>query len=54
MNSILNAMRSAARKHLEYRETLHEFDNMSERQLNDIGVHKADTRKAARRAVYGK
>lgn len=53
MNSMIGALRSAARKRRSYRNTVHELSAMSERQLSDIGVYGTDRQSFARRAVYG-
>ncbi len=53
MNTMIGALRSAARKRRSYHNTIQELNAMSERQLSDIGLYGTDTRSFARRVVYG-
>ncbi len=37
-----------------YRQTLRELDGLSDRDLNDLGLHRAEVERVALEAAYGK
>lgn len=53
MTGMFNTLRAAARKRKEYNGIVSELDALTERELNDIGISRADTHRIAREAVYG-
>jgi uncharacterized protein YjiS (DUF1127 family) len=53
MTSMLSSLRAAARKRKEYNGIVSELNALTERELADIGISRADTHRIAREAVYG-
>lgn len=41
----------ARARHARYTQAVFELETMSERELNDIGIHRADIRRVAREAA---
>ncbi len=54
MAGMFDTLRNAARKRKEYNGIVAELSALSDRELNDIGVARADAGQIAREAVYGK
>ena len=51
--ALRTALVEAAEKRRVYRDTLHELENLSQRELEDMGIAPASIRKIAYEAVYG-
>ena len=42
------------RRYSQYRQTLRELDSLSDRELNDLGLHRAMIEQVSLDAAYGK
>jgi len=47
------ALRRTIADYRAYRKTLEELDNLTDRDLNDLGLARADIPRIARETVYG-
>ena len=41
------------RLHAQYRKSVEEMEDLSDRTLSDLGIHRSDIRRVAREAIYG-
>ncbi len=53
MNGFSQKIRKAASQYSEYRRIVSEIEGLSQREADDIGIHRNDARAIARHAVYG-
>lgn len=53
MRGLSTKLRHAAQQYSEYRRIVTEIEGMSQREADDLGIHRNDARDIARRAVYG-
>jgi uncharacterized protein YjiS (DUF1127 family) len=44
---------AAWRLHAQYRKSVEEMEDLSDRTLSDLGIHRSDIRRVAREAIYG-
>ena len=51
--SMISSLRSRYSKHAAYRRTLHELEAMSDADMRDLNMARADVRRIAYQAVYG-
>lgn len=49
---LLNGLRARRAQYSVYRTTLRELQNLSERELNDLGINRANIRSIAYQAAY--
>ena len=47
-----NGLRARRAKYAVYRETLHELETLSDRELNDLGITRGEIRGIAYQAAY--
>lgn len=52
--SSIALIRAAIERRRLYSRTFHELSALSERELNDLGIHRAMIAEIARQAAYGK
>jgi uncharacterized protein YjiS (DUF1127 family) len=50
----ITAVKTSYRKHALYRQTLRELKALSNRELNDLGIHASMIERIAHEAAYGK
>ena len=53
MIGMFDTLRAAARKRKEYNGIVSELSGLTDRELSDIGISRADTYRIAREAAYG-
>ena len=53
MGTRFNSIAQSYARYRKYRDTLNELDNLSERELDDLGLNRSDVRRVARNAAYG-
>ncbi|MDU8942226.1 DUF1127 domain-containing protein [Ovoidimarina sediminis] len=53
MKRLSSKLRHAAHRYSEYRRIVTEIEGMSQREADDLGIHRNDAREIARQAVYG-
>ena len=53
MGTRFNSLAQSFSRYRKYRETLSELDQLSERDLQDLGLHRSNMRQVARQAAYG-
>lgn len=54
MSHFFNRARTAYRKQVDYQRTLTELNAMSDAEAQDLGLSRADFRRIASEAVYGR
>ncbi|MCG6884213.1 MAG: DUF1127 domain-containing protein [Silicimonas sp.] len=52
MGTRFNSLAQRFNRYRKYRDTLHELDQLSERELDDLGMHRSNVRQVARLAAY--
>lgn len=50
--NILNGLRARRAQYAVYRTTMRELEELSERELNDLGIHRSAIRGIAYKAAY--
>lgn len=53
MTGMFETLRTATRKRKAYNGIVSELSALSDRELSDIGISRADTHRIARDAIYG-
>jgi uncharacterized protein YjiS (DUF1127 family) len=51
--SLLQQLRTAARKRAAYRHTLYELQGVPSHLAEDLGIYPGDAKRLARQAIYG-
>ncbi len=54
LGQIFAALRETLARRKVYRQTLNELKSLSERELNDLGMHRSMLTRVALEAAYGK
>ncbi len=52
-DGVLARLRKALADHRLYLRTVEELERLSDRELGDLGIHRAQIRETARESVYG-
>ena len=53
MGTRFDSLTQSYQRYRKYRDTLNELNNLGDRELADLGIHRADCRMIARQAAYG-
>ncbi len=53
MGTRFNSLAQSFARYRKYRDTLNELEHLSERELDDLGLHRSNVRQIARQAAYG-
>lgn len=54
ISAFFAGLNESRRRYGIYRQTLRELDGLSDRDLNDLGLHRAEVERVALEAAYGK
>ena len=54
VQAVVATLKQAVRRRAVYKQTLRELNALTERELNDLGMHPAMISQVAREAAYGK
>lgn len=53
MGTRFDSLAQTYNRYRSYRETLNELSHLGDRELDDLGIRRADFRTIARKAAYG-
>lgn len=54
MSGLFGSLTDAARKRKAYNRMVAEITSLTDRELNDIGIHRSHAPQIAKEAIYGK
>ncbi len=54
ITAFFSGLNESRRRYGIYRQTLRELDVLTDRELNDLGLHRAEVERVALDAAYGK